>query len=74
LLAAESGRRVHSSVFRLSDQNDIWRADKLELELAAAKKIEAEHSVHAPVLVFSDLELVGQFCLPNCGRLQTFAE
>jgi hypothetical protein len=45
--------------FAFSDQDDIWRVDKLELELAAAKSIEAEHGVHTAVLVFSDMELVG---------------
>ncbi len=55
LLAEES----EAPYFAFCDQDDIWRADKLELELAAAKGIEAEHGVHTPVLVFSDLELVG---------------
>jgi len=55
LLAEEST----APYFAFSDQDDIWRADKLELELAAAKSIEAEHGVHAAVLVFSDMELVG---------------
>jgi glycosyltransferase involved in cell wall biosynthesis len=55
LLAAEST----APYFAFADQDDIWRADKLELELAAAKSMETEHDVHTPVLVFSDMELVG---------------
>lgn len=42
------------------DQDDIWREDKLELGYTAAKHVEAEHGVHTPVLVFSDLELIGE--------------
>jgi glycosyltransferase involved in cell wall biosynthesis len=55
LLAQEST----APYFAFSDQDDIWRPDKLALELAAAKSIEAEHGVHTAVLVFSDMELVG---------------
>jgi glycosyltransferase involved in cell wall biosynthesis len=42
------------------DQDDIWRDDKLEISIATAKSMEAEHNVHTPVLVFSDVTLVGQ--------------
>jgi glycosyltransferase involved in cell wall biosynthesis len=42
------------------DQDDIWREDKLEISVASAKRIEAKHGVHTPVLVFSDVTLVGQ--------------
>jgi glycosyltransferase involved in cell wall biosynthesis len=42
------------------DQDDIWRADKLEVALTAAKSVEAVHGVDVPVLVFSDMELIGQ--------------
>jgi glycosyltransferase involved in cell wall biosynthesis len=55
LLAEEST----APYFAFSDQDDIWRADKLELELATAKSIETEHGAHTAVLVFSDMELVG---------------
>jgi glycosyltransferase involved in cell wall biosynthesis len=55
LLAEEST----APYFAFSDQDDIWRVDKLELELAAAKSIEAKHGIPTAVLVFSDMELVG---------------
>ena len=45
--------------FAFCDQDDIWRPDKLQVQLAEAKRIEAEHGSHTPVLIFSDMELVG---------------
>jgi hypothetical protein len=42
------------------DQDDIWREDRLAVGIKAAKHIEAERGVDTPVLVFSDLSLVGQ--------------
>jgi glycosyltransferase involved in cell wall biosynthesis len=42
------------------DQDDVWRSDKLELSCKAAKRVEAEHGIHTPVLVFSDMTLIGQ--------------
>jgi glycosyltransferase involved in cell wall biosynthesis len=42
------------------DQDDIWRGDKLELSLAAATKAEAQRSPETPVLIFSDMELIGE--------------
>ena len=56
LLAEESA----APYVAFCDQDDIWRADKLELGYAAAKQVEAEHGVHTPVLVFSDMELIGE--------------
>jgi glycosyltransferase involved in cell wall biosynthesis len=41
------------------DQDDIWCDDKLEISVATVKSIEAAHTVHTPVLVFSDLTLIG---------------
>jgi glycosyltransferase involved in cell wall biosynthesis len=42
------------------DQDDIWREDKLEIGVATAKRIEAERKTNTPVLVFSDLTLIGE--------------
>jgi Glycosyl transferase family 2 len=55
MLAEESD----APYFAFCDQDDVWRADKLELELEAAKHIEAEYGSHTPVMVFSDMELIG---------------
>jgi len=55
LLAEESD----APYFAFCDQDDVWRPDKLELELHSAKRIESEYGGHAPVMVFSDMELIG---------------
>lgn len=56
LLAEESA----APYVAFCDQDDVWREDKLALDYTAAKHVEAEHGVHTPVLVFSDLELIGE--------------
>jgi glycosyltransferase involved in cell wall biosynthesis len=56
----------------LCDQDDIWRKDKLEVSVGAAKRIEADHAVNTPVLVFSDLTVVGkdnQILAPSMWRM-----
>jgi len=55
LLAEES----HAPYFAFCDQDDVWRSDKLELELDALKRAEANYGYETPVMVFSDLELIG---------------
>lgn len=42
----------------LADQDDIWRADKIERMLARAIAVEGANGCDWPVLVFSDLALV----------------
>jgi glycosyltransferase involved in cell wall biosynthesis len=42
------------------DQDDIWREDKLEISVGTAKSIEAERDIYTPVLIYSDLTLIGQ--------------
>lgn len=44
----------------LCDQDDIWREDKLKISLATAKRIEEEHKVDTPLVVFSDLMVIGK--------------
>ena len=69
LLAEEST----APYFAFCDQDDIWRADKLALELATAKSIEAKRSVDTPVLVYSDLELIGddnQLLAPSVWKMK----
>jgi glycosyltransferase involved in cell wall biosynthesis len=41
------------------DQDDVWCADRLELGLEAARRIESERGAGTPVLVFSDMALIG---------------
>ena len=69
LLAEESA----APYVAFCDQDDIWREDKLELGYAAAKQVEAEHGVHTPVLVFSDLELIredGKRLAPSMWKMR----
>lgn len=42
------------------DQDDVWSASKLGLDHTAATRAETEHGVTTPVLVFSDMALIGQ--------------
>jgi glycosyltransferase involved in cell wall biosynthesis len=55
LLAEES----QAPYFAFCDQDDVWRSDKLELEMNAMKRAEANYGYETPVMVFSDLELIG---------------
>jgi len=55
------------------DQDDIWRDDRLAIGVAAAKHIEADHGIQTPVLVFSDLTLVGpdnQILAPSMWKMK----
>jgi len=61
LLAEES----RAPYFAFCDQDDVWRTDKLELQLDAVKHVEAKYGDHTPIIVFSDTELIG----PNNRRL-----
>jgi glycosyltransferase involved in cell wall biosynthesis len=42
-----------------SDQDDFWIPEKISLEMDAMKRMEQEHGGQTPLLVFSDLRLVG---------------
>jgi len=44
----------------LADQDDIWRSDKIEKLVSKALEIEAKEGADCPVLVYSDLALVGE--------------
>lgn len=41
-----------------SDQDDIWREDKLAVTLGAMKETERRSGVHTPVLIHTDLQLI----------------
>lgn len=42
----------------ISDQDDIWHREKLQVLLDEMKKIESSDGIHTPILVHSDLEVV----------------
>lgn len=68
LLIAEST----ASYVAFCDQDDNWRPDKLELSIAAMKRVEAAEGCDTPVLVFSDMAIVGdelQMIAPSLWRL-----
>ena len=44
----------------LCDQDDVWLPDKIEITLAEMIKLEAEFGFHAPLLVHTDLRVVGE--------------
>ncbi len=43
-----------------SDQDDVWKMDKLSSQLQAMKNIEARTGKNTPVLVYTDLEVVNE--------------
>jgi glycosyltransferase involved in cell wall biosynthesis len=54
------------------DQDDVWRPDKLELGISAMKATEAKWGAETPVLVFSDMAIVGdelQVIAPSLWKL-----
>lgn len=54
-LALGSGARYVA----LADQDDVWRADKLERQLALLEAHDSSHGADQPCLVHSDLAVVG---------------
>jgi glycosyltransferase involved in cell wall biosynthesis len=46
------------------DQDDVWLPDKIELTLAKMKRMESEYGKQTPVLVYTDLKVVGQNLKP----------
>lgn len=55
-LAARGSAAQH---FFFCDQDDVWHADKVERMLAGIRRIEARHGAGTPVLLHSDLRVVG---------------
>ncbi len=49
-------RESDAEYFALSDQDDVWREDKLQVLLGAVQKLPAD----CPALAFSDLEIVDE--------------
>ena len=48
---------VEADYYLFCDQDDKWRADKIEIQMAKIKEIESSHP-DKPVIVFSDLSVV----------------
>lgn len=44
--------------FNFSDQDDIWKLNKLELAYQRMKEMEAQYGTEQPLLVFADREIV----------------
>ncbi len=42
----------------LSDQDDVWKKNKVEVLLKEIKKLETQHGTDCPILVHSDMEVV----------------
>lgn len=42
------------------DQDDVWLPDKIEVTLAAMKRLEATHGAEMPLLVHTDLKVVDE--------------
>ena len=55
LLAASSGDYV-----AFSDQDDVWRPDKIERSLEAMRRLESRSKADVPLLIFSDLTVADQ--------------
>ena len=55
----------------LSDQDDLWLPQKLQLSLNRLQQLEQQHGADTPLLVHSDLELVDQDGIPlGCSYLK----
>ena len=62
-----------SELMMFCDHDDVWKADKIAISLAAYKKLEAEYSPEVPLMVFTDSEIVdGELnpLLPSMTRSQ----
>ncbi len=60
----------------LADQDDVWKQDKVRESMAAMHRLEETHGSEAPLLVFSDLEVVDDALrplYPSFWRLQRIA-
>lgn len=44
----------------LCDQDDVWVPQKVSVEMAAMRELEARHGEHTPLLIFSDLRVVDE--------------
>lgn len=49
---------IKSDYIALCDHDDIWRRDKLSVQMRELKRLEKEHSSDVPLLVHSDLKMI----------------
>lgn len=53
-----------SAYFALADQDDIWFQDKLGRQFALMQRLELQHGVECPILLYSDAR-----CIDESGRM-----
>lgn len=58
--------QTESPYIMLSDQDDVWLADKIQLSIDRIKQLEKEYG-SVPLLVFSDKEVVDEKLQPICS-------
>jgi len=54
-LLSQTGK---ADYYMLSDQDDVWLPDKVNVLMAEMKRLEAQHGTEYPILVHSDMEVV----------------
>lgn len=52
--------KTQSDYVFLSDQDDVWCAEKIELSLDRIRELESQHGQEVPILVHTDLVMVDQ--------------
>lgn len=64
---------VESDYLAFADQDDIWKRDKLETQMALMRQLEKRHGEETPLLVHSDLCVCnssGKIISPSLWRFQ----
>jgi GT2 family glycosyltransferase len=72
-LVGEALRRGAQSLF-LADQDDVWRENKIALQLAALSVLERERGSATPLLVHTDLAVVDEQLRPVAPSYTGFAD
>lgn len=69
---AQLMRLADADYLMFCDQDDVWRPDKTELTLAAMRELEARHGTDTPLLIHTDLSVVGEDLSPVADSLWRF--